>query len=408
MKRSVCLYFKVHQPFQLKEYVLKDIDVCHSYEDEAADEIAINELADQCYLPANKIVLSNIHNTHGQFKISYSISGTALELLQKYRPDVIESFKDLVKTGSVEILSETYYHSLSFLHSKKEFKRQVEKHSDLVKKLFNADTKIFRNTELIYNNDLAGYIHVLGFKGILCEGIERILKGRTCNQLYAAPGAAELPLFLRNPGLSDDIAFRFDDNSWSEHPLTADKFAEWLNAYPPGNEVVNLFMDYETFGVHKKNESGIFDFLAALPVEVLAKKSFQFSTPSEVIEQFCPHDVYDVPETISREDESAACCVWCENARQNNSLRKIYSLEKLVTDTHDRQLTGSWGRLQAADYFYYMADENVKRNYPNKNHTPKQVHEYYSNMVTDLEITLIKTQLKKHKLNFIPQTHNVY
>ncbi len=408
MKQSVCLYFKVHQPFHLKAYTVKDVDVNHCYIDEKEDEIVINQLADDCYLLANSIILFNIKKTNGAFKLSYSISGTALELLLQHRPDAIDSFKELVNTGSVEILAETYYHSLSFLHSKKEFERQVEKHSQLIREIFGVEPKIFRNTELIYNNSLAQHINELGYNGILCEGVERILKERTSNQVYAAPDTGEFALLLRNSRLSDDIAFRFDDKSWSEHPLTAHKFAEWIHAHPQDNEVLNLFMDYETFGIHKKEETGIFDFLKALPSAVLANENFQFSTPSEIIEQYYPRDVYDVRSTISWEDQTKACCVWCENTRQNNTLKKIYSLENFIRNSRNEQMIESWRRLQTADYFFHMTEEHWKeRKYLNP-FTPKQAYEYYTNMLTDLEITLIKEQLKKNKLDFIPLTHNVY
>ena len=208
---SVCLYFKVHQPYRLKKYQAKDIDVCHSYEDEAADRESINQLADHCCLPANEIIYEQIVQQNGKFKISFSVSGIVLELFQQYRPDVIHSFKKLASTGCIEFLAETYYHSLSSLYSAAEFQRQILKHAELIKSLFSMEPVVFKNTELIHNNRIASLIAELGLKGILCEGVERILKGRSCNKVYAIPGNDETALLLRNATLSDDIAFRFGD-----------------------------------------------------------------------------------------------------------------------------------------------------------------------------------------------------
>jgi len=326
---SVCLYFKVHQPYRLRKYQSKDIDACHCYEDAAADRESINQLADECCLPANEIIYEQIIQQKGRFKASFSISGIALELFQQYRPDIIRSFQKLASTRCIEFLAEPYYHSLSSLYAPAEFKRQVLKHSNLIKELFAVAPAIFKNTELIHNNKIASAINNLGFKGILCEGVDKILKGRSCSQVYATPGNGEFGLLLRNPTLSDDIAFRFDDPNWSEHPLTADKFAGWLHQHPDNTGVINLFLNYETFGIHKNKESGVFEFLRALPPAVLTRKDFIFSTPAEVLLEKFPRDVYDVPEAISWEDRSNTCCRWCENVMQNNTLKKIYSIEKI-------------------------------------------------------------------------------
>jgi alpha-amylase len=408
MKRSICLYFKVHQPFQLKEYGLKDVDVCHAYEDEYADAISIKRLADECYLPSNKIMLSNIKKTNGKFRISFSISGTVLELLNKYRPDVIESFRQLIDTGSVEILAETYFHSLSFLYSRAEFNLQVEQHADIIRNVFGVETRIFRNTELIYNNELGQHILTLGYVGILCEGIQTVLGGRTANRLYACPGADGLSVFLRNARLSDDIAFRFADKNWCENPFTADKFAERLPAHSPESEVINVYFDYETFGIHKKPESGIFDFLKELPTQVLSGTDFEFSLPSVVANQFRTHGEYNVPNIISWQDETEASWIWSANASQHNMIRKVYALERLVTKNLDQQLISNWRRLQDADHFYAMAEYEFRKSKSNPSWSAHQVHQHYKNILTDLEITLIKQQLEKHKLIFLPQTHNLY
>lgn len=395
---SVCLYFKIHQPYQLKKYAVQDIGSNHNYEDMVADEANINRVSDESYLRTNNLILELIKSTNKRFKVSYSISGTTLDLLQKYRPDVIESFKELIDTGCVEILAETYFHSLSFLYSKKEFERQVKKHSELVQHLFGKKTSVFRNTELIYNNQLAAHIASLGYKGILCEGVDRLLNGRSPNKVYASTGIeTDFTLLLRNAGLSDDIAFRFGEENWNEHPLTAEKFAEWIHKHTEDTKLLNLFMDYETFGIHKKDTTGIFDFLQALPHEILKNESWKFNTPSEAIDAYFPEDFYNVAQTISWKDKSKECCVWCENMMQNNTLKKIYSLEKMVSQSSDEKLKEMWGRLQAADYFYFMADESCHHQwYHNHNHyqSAKEVYHSYTNILTDFEITLIQKALK--------------
>jgi alpha-amylase len=399
----------VHLPFSLKAYTPQLVGLNHCYEDAITDEIIINKLADECYLPANKIILSNIQKANDKFKVSYSISGTALELMLQYRPDVIESFQELVNTGSVEILAETYYNSLSFLYSKKEFDRQLEKHRLFIQKLFRVQPAVFRNTELIYNDKLAAHISNLGYKGVLCEGSQKILKGRTPNKLYASPDNGDFVLLLRNPRLSDDIAFRFDDKGWNEYPLTADKFAEWLHSHPGDSEVINLFMDYETFGIHKNAASGIFDFLNTLPAEVLKNPEFVFNTPSNVIDDYYPKDIYHVPEIISWEDHSAACCIWSENAKQNNTLKKIYQLEKLIDQSNNNNLLQTWGRLQAADYIYFMSE--INRNsckYLNPFNTAEEVYNYFMSIMTDMEVTLVNEQLRKNKMHVINQTNNLF
>lgn len=394
---SVCLYFKVHHPFSLKQYHTSEVGASHCYEDTAADAAGINLLADTCYLPANNIIRNAIEEHKGAFRTNFSISGVLLDLLLKHRPDVIDSFRELVDTGCVEILAETYYHSLSFLYSKKEFDRQVEKHGALVEELFDTRPTVFRNTELIYNNVLAEHIAKLGYKGVLCEGVERILQGRTPNKLYASPRTNDFGLLLRNAVLSDDISFRFDDASWDKHPLTADKFAEWIYTHPAGTEIINLFMDYETFGIHKKEDTGIFDFLEALPSEVLKYSNVNFTTASDALNHFVATDVYDVAKTISWEDKTKECCVWCDNMMQNNTLKKIYSLEKMVMYANDEHLLEVWGRLQAADYFYYMANKSClgsHQHYANPFESPDKVFQYYTNIVTDFEIALIKKALE--------------
>jgi alpha-amylase len=396
---AISIYFKVHQPYRLKKYRAEDVSVCQCYEDPIADEENCNRLADSSYLPANEIIYNKIIEHNGDFAVNFSISGTLLELMMRYRPDVIQSFKKLASTGKVEFLAETYYHSLASLHSPAEFQRQVTRHTELVTRLFGQMPVVFRNTELIHNNRIAELTGGMGLKGILCEGVESILKGRTPNQLYKAPensSTSEPVLLLRNSALSDDIAFRFDDENWTEHPLTAIKFAEWLHTHPEETEVINLFMDYETFGVYKKKEAGIFDFLEALPAEVLKKEGYRFSTATALIEEYVPKDIYSAPQTISWNDHTGIAGAWTENVMQNNTLKKIYSIESMVQQSECRKSIDIWGRLQAADHFYYMAERKDKTEivkYLNPFNTAREAFQNYTNLVTDYEISLIKKEV---------------
>ncbi|HEV8506276.1 MAG TPA: glycoside hydrolase family 57 protein [Chitinophagaceae bacterium] len=407
MKQSVCLYFRIHQPSHLSTFNQNQVGIDHDYFNKSLDRQVIDKLADECYLPANDIVLSNIMRTKSKFRVNYSISGIVLELLLKYRPDVIASFNDLVRTGAVEILAETYHNSFSCLYSKTEFEKQVENHSQLIQKIFGLRPAVFRNTELLHNNEIAQHIYQLGFKGIICEGLERTLRGRSANKIYAAPNTGEFGILLRNPGLSDDIAFRYDDKNWTAYPLADDKFAGWIHSHPQNDQVINLLLDYDTLGIHKKKDTGIFNFLDQLPKAVLNHENFQFSTASEIIEQYYPQDIYDIPLTVSWQSNSEASFQWFENARQGYALKKIYSLEKFINNSSNDVLIDSWKNLQSADYIIAMAD----RDHGGKFLTPfmsQDAHEHYKNIVLDLEIRLIKEQLKKNKLDFIPLSPNVY
>ncbi len=382
-------------------------DICDgfSYKNVAATEAAINELSDNCYLPANKILMEQILKTNKKFEVAFSISGITLELLQEHRPDVINSFRQLVNTGCVEILAETYYNSLSWLHSVKEFSRQVALHGALVNELFQVKPVVFRNTELIFDNKLSRFIASMGYKGILCEGISKVLDGRTPNQVYATEGNEDFGVLLRNTELSDDIAFRFGESSWSQHPLTAEKFAEWLHQHPvEDTSNINILFDYETFGMHKNTETGIFNFLESLPAAILANDGYSFKTPTKAIENSFPKGIYDAPQVTAWRDKNSMCCVWCENMMQNNTIKKNYSLEKLVMDSEDKETISTWGMLQQADNFYFMGDtercegDSYKLNNPFS--TPKEAFQNYSNILTGFELRVIGKSLKNKKINY--------
>lgn len=364
---SVCFYFQVHQPFRLREYSFFQIGKEHNYEYEDKNAFLLNRIAEKCYLPTNRLLLKLIQKYKGKFKVCFSISGCAIEQFALYRPDVLVSFQKLAKTKCVEFLAETYYHSLSFLFSQKEFIRQVNKHQDKIESLFGKKPQVFRNTELIYSNDLAKVVANLGFKGVLCEGVDRLLHGRSPSFLYKAKNVENIKCLLKNYMLSDDIAFRFSDRSWSEFPLTAEKFAQWIANQ--GNGAVNLFLDYETFGEHQSKETGIFTFLEKLPELLLQKENIDFKTPSELLDELPIVDEYDVATPISWADEGRDLSAWLENKMQQEAVRRVYSIETEVLKSHDEKLIETWGRLQTSDHFYYMSTK-----YQNDG----KVHAYFS------------------------------
>jgi len=395
---SICFYFQVHQPFRLRNYQFHEIGSNHFYEHYNLNLEILNKVADKCYLPANEKLLELIGKHKENFKVAFSISGCALEQFELYRPDVIKSFQKLAATNNVEFLSETYYHSLSFIYSKKEFDRQVELHSKKIKSLFNFEPKVFRFTELVFNNELAKHVASLGYGGMLCEGADKLLKGRTPNHVFRAAEVENFSLLLKNYSLSDDIAFRFSNRDWDGWPLTADKFAKWLHDHAANSETINLFMDYETFGEHQWEETGIFEFLDSLPEVVLDHPDFRFRTPSEVIQLYPARDIYDVPEYSSWADEQRDLSAWTENEMQREAIEKIYSLEKLVKESSNEDLMKVWGKLQTSDHYYYMstkfwADGDVHK-YFSPFISPYEACVFYMNVISDFEIS-VREHLKK-------------
>lgn len=389
---AVCLYFQVHQPHRLKKYRVFDIGKDHNYFSEDAESSLnnrqiLNKVARKCYLPANATLLDALKK-HPQFKISFSFSGVFLEQLEAYSPETLKSFQALADTGQVEILSETYYHSLSFLYSLDEFKSQVKLHSQKITVLFKHKPKVFRNTELIYNNAIAQEVEKLGFSGILAEGADHILGWRSPNFLYSPSGTKKIKLLLKNYRLSDDIAFRFSEKSWKEYPLTSSKFADWVTDINGNGDVVNLFMDYETFGEHQWEDSGIFEFLRHLPAEILKRRDNSFVTPSEAVKKFAPISQLDVPHYISWADVERDLSAWLGNPIQCDAAKKIYDLEAAVLATNDAQLISDWRRMQTSDHFYYMctkwfADGDVHK-YFNPYDSPYDAFVSYMNALQDL------------------------
>lgn len=383
---SLCLCFYVHQPFRLRSYHFSEIGENHFYENHEKNLEMLDRLCDQCYLPANQLLLDLIEKHEGEFRVSFVVSGTALEQFVLYRLDVIESFKGLLETGCVEFLGTTYYHSLSFLYSENEFRRQVEKHRSQLKDIFDFDPKIFCNAELIYRNDLAKHIYDLGFHGMLAEGADLYLKNRSPNFLYEATSVENFSLLLRNYSLSEDIAFRFNNREWNFFPLTAQKFSAWIHDHKNNADAINLFMPYDIFGNYEDEETAILEFLKALPDEILSDHQFSFGLPSEIIEEYQASKTYDVPEYLSQSEEQHDLSVWNGNEMQQEALQKIYALEQKVMATQNEDLIRVWGKLQTADHFKYMGAQSKTKDsaFP----SPYDACLHYMNVVSDLERTV--------------------
>ncbi|MEN9327248.1 MAG: hypothetical protein RI947_56 [Candidatus Parcubacteria bacterium] len=396
---SICFYFQVHQPWRVKKYRIFDIGKDHDYFNDSSESNLNNKkilekVMNKCYLPTNALLLELLKK-HPEFRISFSLSGVFLEQVEQFAPKVLESFQKLVDTGRTEVLSETYYHSLSFLYSRDEFKSQVQMHKKLVKKLFGVTPQIFRNTELIYNNEIAQVVEQMGYKGILAEGVDRILEWRSPNFLYKPKGTKKIKLLLKNYRLSDDIAFRFSSRDWNEYPLTAPKFAQWVHAVNGNGEVVNLFMDYETFGEHQWEDTGIFNFMRALPAEILKHPDNNFVTPSEAVKKYKAYGELDVPHYISWADTERDLSAWLSNAMQHDAMRIVYDMEHDVLATKDRAIINDWRKLQTSDHFYYMctkwfADGDVHK-YFNPYESPYDAFISCMNVLQDLKLRVRST-----------------
>ena len=385
---SVCFYFQVHQPMRLRHYTVFDKN--DRYFDDYKNASICRKVANKCYLPANRLILDMIRRFDGRFKVAYSITGVLLEQLLSFSPEVMSTFDALAETGCVEFLAETYYHSLSFLYSQDEFVEQVNKHIETIDHFFGQKPRIFRNTELVYNNDLAALIESTGnFDAIITEGADHILGYRSPNFVYKPKGCDKLKLLLKNYSLSDDIAFRFSNRDWPEWPLTADKFAHWISNVNGNGNVVNLFMDYETFGEHQWEDTGIFDFMRHLPQEVLNHPDNNFKTPSEVVQCYQPVGTVDVPHIISWADIERDLSAWVGNAMQSNAIHELYRLEKKIKQTSDEKIIADWRKLQASDHFYYMctkyfADGDVHK-YFNPYNSPYDSYINFMNVLDNLQ-----------------------
>jgi len=390
---SIVFYFKVHQPERLKHYTVFEIGEERNYFDDEKNRFYLERVVKKCYLPTLDLLEDLIVKTKGKFKFTLGITGILIDNLKKYFPEVIVKLQKLAKTGNVEFTGENYYHSLSSLYSLKEFKEQVLKHKELINDLFNFNPKVFANTELIYFDDLAPIVKELGFQAMLTEGVPWILEWRSPAFIYEDPSRS-LKLLLRHFKLSDDISFRFSAKWWEEWPLTADKYASWLNAFNGNGEVINLFMDFETFGEHQWPESGIFEFLKALPFEVLKYPDLEFSLPSEVTQKYPARGIFSSPKPITWADTERDLTAWIGNEMQKECLEMLFSLEKEIPF----YLKEVWRKLQTADHFYYMCtkwfnDGDVHK-YFSPYETPYDAYLNFRNVLEDLKLRLKESNVK--------------
>ena len=405
MKKSICLYFQVHQPARLRLYRFFDIGKDSHYYDDFANRTILRRVAQKCYLPMNALLLELIEANKGAFKVAFSISGTVLEQFDRYAPEVIDSFRKLAQTGNVEFLSETYYHSLASLASETEFKYQVEKHKAAIEHYFGVTPKAFRNTELIYSDAIGEMVYDMGFKTMLTEGARHVLGWKSPNFVYSCAQAPGLKLLLKNSSLSDDIAFRFSDRGWSDWPLTGEKYLSWVKAAAQNEEVVNLFMDYETFGEHQKASSGIFDFMRYFPQEVIKDGEFEFVTPSQAAKKHRPVGELDVMDPISWADEERDVTAWLGNELQNDAFNKLYDQVEKLSLLDNEALWSDFGHLQESDHFYYMCtkffSDGAVHKYFNPYDTPYEAFINYMNVLSDF-ILRVDDAISVLDVNFAP------
>ena len=384
---SVCFYFQVHQPNRLRRYSVFDSN--NNYFDDYHNEHILKKVAGKCYLPTTQLILDLIRRHDGRFRVAYSLTGVVIDQFRRWCPQMIDLLAQLAETGCVEFLGETYHHSLAYLYSREEFSAQIDLHTALMTDLFGQTPRVFRNTELIYNNDLAVAVAAMGrFDGILTEGADHILAYRSTNYVYTPPGVRNIRLLLKNYSLSDDIAFRFSNRGWKEWPLTAEKFAQWVHQINGDGYMCNLFMDYETFGEHQWEDTGIFQFLEALPQHILDTGTNDFKTPSDCLAAYDPVGEYDVPHMISWADTERDLSAWLGNAMQSNALHELYKLEQPVRESGDERVLDDWRKLTTSDHCYYMctkyfADGDVHK-YFNPYESPYDSYINFMNVLDNL------------------------
>ncbi|WP_106829710.1 glycoside hydrolase family 57 protein [Parabacteroides pacaensis] len=379
--KTICLTFRIHQPYRLKRYRFSEIGNDHYYYDDFFNEDVIRNMAQRCYLPANRLLMEMIRNSGKRFKVAFDISGVILEQFEIYAPEVIDSLKELAATGNVEFLGSTFSHSLSSLFNEEEFAIQVKAHAYKINTLFNVEPRVFCNTGLIYSEEIAPAIANLGFDGVLTEGAASALGWKSPDYLYKSSSTPALKLLFRHAGLSEDIAVRFNNYDWSEYPLTAGKYTSWIARIPEQEQLINLRMNYETIGGIYKEDTGIFDFFRTLP-EQAAQRGIGFSTPSEIIKLLKPVDSISVATPISSEGNKDLSS-WLNNALQQEAFNKIGELGKKITSPSARRLIQDWFYLQSADHLYYMGDQFIGKygSYPYE--TPFAAFGNYMNVLSD-------------------------
>lgn len=408
---SVCFYFQVHQPYRLADLRYTDIGQNREQFDAELNRKIFRKVAEKCYLPANALMLELVQ-AYPDFHIAYSLSGVFLDQCEEYGPDVLESFKALARTGKVEFLAETYHHSLSSLASYAEFCDQVTDQVRKIEKFFGQTPTVFRNTELIYCNEFAHVARLMGFKGMIAEGADHLLNGRSPNSLFVPPRfrlpakvestirahrplemrSESMHLLLKNYKLSDDMAFRFGNKGWECHPLSAHTFTDWIQA--GGGQTANLFMDYETFGEHQWADTGIFEFLRALP-KVWQERGIKALTPSQTIDRYAgthAHDTYDAHNHVSWADTERDLSAWLGNHMQRSALAALFALEDAVKESGNDELLATWRRLQTSDHLYYMctkywSDGDVHK-YFSPYDSPYEAYRRFSHALEDLRLRL--------------------
>lgn len=393
---SVCPYFHVHQPRRVKRYRVFDVGQDHEYFNDESDTDLNNrkileKVAHKSYLPTNRI-LKELLDTHPEFRFALSFSGVVLDQMEEYMPELLDSFQELAASGRVEILADTYYHSLAFFHSRPEFERQVKLHRRRMQELFNYTPRVFRHTELAYNNDLAKWADDNGYLGIMAEGWERFLGWRSPNFVYRPVGTQRIKVLLKNYRLSDDVAFRFGEQSWEGWPIDAGKYSGWVNSAHGNGNTINLFMDYETFGEHQWEDTGIFHFLRALPAELMKHPDTTFKTPTETIQSYDAVGEYDVPDILTWADTERDLTAWMGNEIQHAAIHAVYALEQTVLNSGDKKLIEDWRRLQISDHFYYMCtkwfNDGDVHEYFNPYYSPYEAYIAFMNALNDLQLRL--------------------
>lgn len=395
---SVCPYFHVHQPLRIKNYRVFDVGNDHEYFNDRSDtdlnnERILHKVAQKSYMPTNR-VLKELLDEHPQFRFGISFSGVVLDQMEEFFPEVLESFQELTKTGRVEVLADTYYHSLAFFYSRPEFERQVKRHREKIQKLFGQTPRVFRHTELAYNNDLAQWAEKAGYHGIMAEGWEPVLGWRSPNFLYKPVGTQKIKVLLKNYKLSDDVAFRFSEQSWAGWPLDAPTYVKWIESTHGNGNTVNLFMDYETFGEHQWEHTGIFHFLRAFPGEFLQNEENTFLTPSETIERYDTVGDFDVPYILTWADTERDLSAWLGNDIQHSAIRSLYDLEHDIHASGDKKLLNDWRRLQISDHFYYMCtkwfNDGDVHAYFNPYDSPYDAYIAFMNVLRDVQLRIEK------------------
>lgn len=388
---ALCLCYEVHEPYRLRRYTVFDMGQNSVYEDDDRNCDALLLTARACYLPMNDLLLKLIRRYGKDFKVAFSISGTALDQFEQYAPEVVDSFKALADTGCVEFVAETGPHSLAFLYSRDEFDLQVKEHCARIKRLFGKKPVTFRNTEFFYNNDLPVALEKLGFKVVLAEGADHVLGWRSPNYVYRPVSTPNMSLLLRNISLSADIGLRFSDHGWNQWPLTAEKYAGWCHSVADSAELINIFNDYHCFGLRHSGETGIFDFMEALPAAVLSRKDFRFTTPAEAVKKIEPVGEIDVPEFMSWDDEGRDLTAWLGNDMQKDAIHALYALAPRVRKVNAPDLTHDFGRLQTSDHFRYISTKwfaDFLSDRPNPFNSPYDAYITYMNVLADFEMRL--------------------